>query len=244
MITLASVLQKITNLTETVNSMIEKAKKTDQFPHQTGLNANSKIRVFINGVSEYVTVQQLVDSSVLSKYNYGINGIVSGTIEYTGGLSYKTNNLVYRFNNVLYYSNGFPLTSNPNTSGTTRLDVFYGDADLDGQLFILEGVAGLEPSLEWGHQIKLLIAVIEDGATAPLGISNILWYNDNLQEAGGEKNTSTPNPTYVTLDSIEQAFLGTKSVKIVNRNHFDLNSTVKYLGSNLSNVFLKVCCKD
>ncbi len=241
---LSVVKQKLADLTATVNNFIGKAKKTDQFTFQAALNADSKIRVFINGESQYITVQQIVESSVLSQYNYGINGIVSGTIEYTGGLSYKTNNLVYRFNNVLYYSNGFPLTSNPNASGTTRLDVFYGDSDLDGQLFILEGVAGLEPSLEWGHQIKLLIAVIENLATAPLGVSNILWYGENLQEVGGEKNTSTPNPTFVTLDSIEQAFLGTKSVKIVNRNHFDLNSTVKYLGSNLSNVFLKVWCKD
>lgn len=237
--------QKVAEISTKLNTLLEKAKKTDQFTHQTALNAYSKIRVYVNGVSEYITLQQVIDSALLSNYNFGINGIVSGTIEYIGGLSHRTLNLVYRFNNVLYYSNGFPLTSAVNTSGLPRIDVFYGDVDLDGSLFILEGdPGGTKPVLEWGHQLELTFVTIQSGATVPDGISNILWYNENLQELGGEKDTSTPNPTFVTLDSPEQVSLGTKAIKIVNRNHVDLNSTVKYLGSNLSNVLLKVYCQD
>ncbi|MBS3993820.1 MAG: hypothetical protein KGZ87_08895 [Bacteroidetes bacterium] len=242
---LSALNQKVIELTTVVNSIIAKTKKTDDFNHQDNLNADSKIRVFIDGVSEYITVRQIVDSALLSNYNVGVNGIVSGTIEYIGGLSHRTKNLVYRFNNVLYYSNGFTLTSNSNTSGLSRIDVFYGDTDLDGSLFILEGEpGGTKPVLEWGHQIELTFVTIANGATEPSGVSNILWYNENLQEVGGEKNTSTANPTNVILASTEQASIGTKSVKIVSKNAFNLNSTTKYLGSNLSNVLLDVFCKD
>ncbi len=242
---LSALSQKVAILTDTVNNFIKKIKKTDEFNQQTELDAASKIRVYINGESQYVTIQQIVDSAVLSKSDVGINGIVSGKIEYLGGLKYKSLNLVYRFNNVLYYSNGYLLTLNIGDANNPRIDVIYGDIDQDGQLFILEGtatVAPLKPVLEWAHQLELTFVNIPVNGTAPIGITEILAYNENAQEAGGEFDTSTNTPTTIDLANTDDFDSGTMSIKFINVGivGVNFNSSVKRNGSDISFIKFRI----
>jgi len=104
---------------------------------------------------------------------------------------------------------------------------------------IIKGVPALA-EVDAETQLLITLYTVTAGTTQPVGVSEVIWYNENSQEAGGEKDTEANNPPFVTLDSIEQASVGTKSIKIVSRNSATLTSTTNYLGANLTNVLVDV----
>lgn len=57
------VISRLTALTSAINAMVSNAKKIEEFPHQSVLNANSKIHVSINGVSQHLTIAQILAQS-------------------------------------------------------------------------------------------------------------------------------------------------------------------------------------
>lgn len=82
-----------------MNAYESNAKKVDELPHQTTLEPTSKIPVSRAGISEHVTVQQIISSIQNSNYNQllAIGTIsVSGTdITVPSGVSGQINGLLY-----------------------------------------------------------------------------------------------------------------------------------------------------
>ena len=99
-------MSTITYLTSLVQQAIQRlnnyeanAKKVDELPHQTTLEPSSKIPVSRAGISEHLTVQQIISSIQNSNYNQllAIGTIsVSGTdITVPSGVSGQINGLLY-----------------------------------------------------------------------------------------------------------------------------------------------------
>jgi len=174
-----------------------------------------------------------------------INGIISQTEEYVDA-SYIWIPGTYSYNVTVrsFYKNGILHDTIINTTVTAdaadlvdRIDaIVVNDNDT---ITIIKGIPALA-EIDNDTQLLITLFTVTSGTTEPVGVSEVLWYNENLQEAGGEKNSVANNPPFVTLASTEQASVGTKSIKIVSRNSATLTSTTKYLGSNLSNVLIDV----
>lgn len=57
------VISRLTALTSAINALVTNVKKIEDFPHQSVLNANSKIHVSINGISQHLTIAQILAQS-------------------------------------------------------------------------------------------------------------------------------------------------------------------------------------
>ena len=60
--------QAIANLTTRFNQFLENAKKVNELPAQLVLNSDSKLHVMINGQSQYLTVQQILNAFISQTY--------------------------------------------------------------------------------------------------------------------------------------------------------------------------------
>lgn len=58
------VLQSIAQIQTRLNTIVANAKRIFELPHQTTLDPLSKFHVDLNGFSQYLTVQQVVDAAV------------------------------------------------------------------------------------------------------------------------------------------------------------------------------------
>ena len=55
--------EQVIALTNQLNAIITNSKQTQELPEQTSVDLNSKIRVTKNGVSEWLTVQSIIDQT-------------------------------------------------------------------------------------------------------------------------------------------------------------------------------------
>ena len=93
---LGVIIQQLKDLTEGFNTLVAGIKKTTAFPFMTDFNSSSAIRVEIDGDSQYILIQQIIDAAVLGANNPGKNEIVSGNIaQIPNSFQYKTVNLYY-----------------------------------------------------------------------------------------------------------------------------------------------------
>lgn len=67
------VLQAIAQINARLNAITVNAKKNSEFPAQTSLVATSKIHVDNSNVSQYVTIQQIIDAAILAFQTANLN---------------------------------------------------------------------------------------------------------------------------------------------------------------------------
>ena len=84
-------LNKVSALTEKVNTISTSAKKTSEFPQQSILDENSKIRVEKNGISEHIKISQIASSGGLKEWNAGI---------YNSRVAVYKNDLIYKLTSI------------------------------------------------------------------------------------------------------------------------------------------------
>jgi 23S rRNA pseudoU1915 N3-methylase RlmH len=133
------------------------------------------------------------------------------------------------------------VTLDPSDATLDRIDSIV--VNLNKTISVVKGTPATVPTapeLDIETQLLITSPYVTAATTQPVGSSELLIYNENLQEVGGEWDTSTNNPPFVNLASTERASVGTKSAKIVNANSIALQSSVKYNASELSNVLVDV----
>jgi len=187
---LGVIVQQLKDLTEGFNTLVAGIKKTTAFPFMTDFDSSSAIRVEIDGGSQYILLQQIIDAAVLDANNPGENEIVSGNIAHIGGFQYKTVNLVYRLNNILYYSNGL-IVEMAGPDAEDRIDVIRGDDT--GLVSILPGIADtppIKPIVDTTSELELTFGYIAVGSSQPSDLDTRTVYLENLQEVGGEFDSS------------------------------------------------------
>ncbi len=222
------ILQQLSDITLSLNTLIASIKKTTDFPFQTNFNSSSAIRVEVNGISQYINAQQIIDAAVLDANSVGKNGRVSGNIVHVGGFTYKTVNLVYRLNNILFYSHGFTIVLSDSDPIITnnRIDTIYGDdAGLIDVIESAVGPAPIKPLVETSSQVELTFAEIPGQSTEPSNIDTQTWYLENLQEVGGESDTAeNTSAARIDLANTDAPIEGTVSIKTID----DLNTNDEF----------------
>ena len=119
-------------IVEWINNVNANKKRTDQHDHQVTIDGDSKIRVFIDGVSKYVTATQLLNSYwiiidglpfALYKHNLNIDPDKRGIQE--------INDVIVGFNNDSDFMNaiylGGDVTDFRNEAVYNNFGGFYND---------------------------------------------------------------------------------------------------------------------
>ncbi len=87
MSSLAEITKQLTSLTNTVNALINKAKKTNELTHQEAIEITSLIRVFHSGVSKYISIDQILQVGVGDKNHIHDQGVSSSLWNVQHGLN-------------------------------------------------------------------------------------------------------------------------------------------------------------
>ncbi len=172
------------------------------------------------------------------------NKVLDYSLRWLGGYKYEITVRKYALNGLLHIVNIVAERTleaadpNFNRFDTPVIDEFE-------EIIIIKGDASAFPypkEYDYDTQVFITFLRVDAGTTEPIGVSEVLWYNENLQEAGGEKNTSINSGT-ATLASADFPSTGGVSIKLLNKASAWVKSTEKYLGKNLSNVVMEVTCK-
>lgn len=99
MSSLSQLITLVSSLTNRFNLLETNAKKVDELPHQSTLDPSSKIPVSKQGQSQYIDIQQIIDSIQNSNYNQllavGSIAINGNNIVVGSGVTGKINGLIY-----------------------------------------------------------------------------------------------------------------------------------------------------
>ena len=173
----------------------------------------------------------------------GFNRIIAGQVVWTGvGYVFESVNLVYELNGAIYISHGDTVTlSAPDTN--PRFDVIY--ADVDGIDFKegIPAVSPIEPALEEpANQIKTNLVLVQNATTTPSEINLDAVYSENLQETGGEWDSSETGTSFDLANTVAPINL-TKDIKSsasVALDSFEFNHSTAIDLEYFDNIRLKV----
>ena len=210
--------------------------------HADSIDANTSAIENIAPVeyTEITQVYNVVTQEITEVYNVNyinnINRIIRGQVVWTGvGYTFKSVNLFYEINGTVYYSNGEEVTNSAPDATNPRLDVIYVSS---AGLAIKEGVpdvSPVEPSLDSPEsQVKTNLILVNNGTTTPIGIAKDAIYKENDQEAGGEWDTETSNPTAIDLANTLNPITGINSIKTI--APVSKNSTITFSNSTAINL--------
>jgi len=117
--------QQVSLLTTIVNGMINNAKQIDGLPPQTVLNPNSLLHTSLDGVSQKISVQQIISDILNFKYNRLIS--ISGPISVSGN-NVTIPSSIWVMENVNYQTFADTTILTPYAvTGYTRTDIFVGN---------------------------------------------------------------------------------------------------------------------
>lgn len=129
------VTQRLSALTEAINSFKQNAKKIDELAKQNVLDPASRIHVSRDGISERIDVQQLIDSIKDNAYN---QIIFIGQITLVGNRITIPVNAIWKINNVIYSNTTEVRTNIPYAdSGFGRKDILV--ADTLNKIYLIKG---------------------------------------------------------------------------------------------------------
>jgi len=230
--------------TKNIAKIINEAKKIKGFTElTTGVNQDDCIPLQRGNETLYIKMSALPFASIFDIY--GLNALIKGGYHNVAG-TYDfyiwVKEYIINGNYTDFYRSA---TRTPEQADDTwdRFDAAV--INTAGEIFIRKGTAGeffIEPEIDTLTELKIALIYIKANSVIPENINDILWFSENTQEAGGEKNTGAVNAPWVVLNSAEQKSVGLTSCKIVNRNSFTLLSTTKYLASALSVMLFDVWC--
>lgn len=125
----------------------------------------------------------------------GSNDIISGNVRWTGNsLDFRGTRITYRFNGVIYRTeNSVDITLTDNSgSALKRIDTFAVDFETNS-IVVIEGdssVNPLEKNVDFRKQLRISMVLIDEDLALPPDLSFRIVYEENLQETGGEWDTS------------------------------------------------------
>lgn len=139
------ITQAVANLTTRLNQIVENARKIHELPWQTILKPGSKLQVSNpDNVSEFITVQQIVDASLSFRQNQLIS---IGTITVLGNDLTIPANATWVINNIDYSNLADIVINVPySAEGNTRTDIIV--ADQSNNMYRVNGpeTAGVSPA--------------------------------------------------------------------------------------------------
>ena len=150
----------------------------------------------------FVTLDDLPPSTNPLPLNYSVNW--TGT-----GLVFNAAALRYYIVNTYYSATAAEITLNTADATNDRIDLIV--ADTSGVISKITGTPApspAEPNYDLETQFPLKFILVAAGGTVPDGISNTLIYDENLQESGGEWDTSGLSD----FNSTTEAYSGVKSI--------------------------------
>ena len=137
-------LTKVNALTAEINQIKANAKENQDFPAQSVLDVDSKIRLTKDRVSSYITPRQLIEAINSGSYNKLLNigniTVVDNVITIPSGASWKINNVVYTTTSDTNIT--VPYTS----TGYIRQDIIV--ANDSGQLVLIQGQQATDIPIE------------------------------------------------------------------------------------------------
>ncbi|UYW02125.1 gp58-like family protein [Flavobacterium agricola] len=122
-------------LTERLNLIESNAKRIDELPYKSKIGNSDKLHISENGISKYITVQELLSAIETRKYDHilYINGLrISGNELQIDGAGWTILELVYNLTepfikNVPYAAQGFVRTDIVIANTENNLEVIFGD---------------------------------------------------------------------------------------------------------------------
>jgi len=228
--------QKVAEIATKLNTLLEKAKTTDQFPYQANLNANSKIRVYTDGISEFIMVSQLLPSVEETD-----NKVLDYTIEWVKGTyTFKITVRKYIFNGVLHTNTIYAeRTLGASDLVYNRFDSFLIDAN--EQIIVWPGDAVEFPyPKEFDLDTYVLINFfrVDANTTEPAGLNEILVFN----EGTGAPGEWTMDYSSGTLNTTKFSS-GAKCIKLVNKQSVAATAAVNFEGRFIKDVLIDVFCE-
>ena len=114
---------------------------------------------------------------------------------------------------------------------------------------IVPGTAAPDPAFPalTENQKQITVVFIKANSTEPENAEYLPVYDDNLQEVGGEFDTSTNAPANITLDDTDNSSSGTKSIKFnlaANNNRVDLDVATPLNGGSYSHLRLDILLEN
>lgn len=180
---------------------------TEEFYHQTN---TENFRLTIDSIAEYVDNYIGGDQPV---YN-GTRVVSGGRVIWQQDLDFVITSAVYYINGVRYESDEQSVTLADADPTNPRFDRFYLDTSLSGGAITGTPASDpLAPSVDPETQIRLTIAEVAAGATQPSNIVGEIIYDENVQVAGGEWDTSSTNAPAVDFDATDDPSINTKYIK-------------------------------
>jgi hypothetical protein len=225
------VTQRLEALTARINAIDTNAKKIDELPIQTNINAQSKIHVSKGGVSESLEVSKLLDAFVNLKYDRLVS---VGEITITNGVASVPSNAQWIISNINYQTQNITAIPIPlTTMGFVRTDLLVGN-----QIGNIVRVAGIEsattalrPNIPLGTVLITAINITSIAINAPTTpILGEAFIEKSLQESFLITNSGVLN-NFVLAPNYNFSFTG--NISQVNRFAFDSNSKV-FVGKRLS----------
>lgn len=217
-----------------VNSLTELytlyADKSDQMKeHSTIIYVSQKddYYVLINA-SEADNAQGWSTPFVSLTDIYDTNTIIQSSVvntpstyEYTATVS------KYIIDGVLYQipiTNTDPIILTPEV-GEDRIDVIVLDFSNPNahKIDVVSGIPAespVKPTIDSNTQLEVTFVLVKDGTTEPDGVRSLIIYDENLQIAGGEADTSIFMESPITgfqvdFENTEQSYSGSKSIKLL-----------------------------
>lgn len=183
--------------------------------------------------------------SVVAPVTY--NRIISGGVVWTGtGLVYESIGLEYELGGVVFtVADGTQITLTESDPSDDRIDTIFGNDE--GEIDFITGMPAGVPvktAVDETFQIELTFALVSALATEPDAPVTRTVYAENLQESGGEFDTSTSAPSRISLTSGASPINGVVGIKtvapIAQGDTIDFIHTVDTSYSDFSYVQLKL----
>lgn len=193
---LSQLYDKVVTLTGRLNQIEENAKTNDEFPTQSELVLSSKIRVSNGGVTEVISVEDIILKAVSTSQPY-LNRFIETTGISSTGLGININpNWIWMINGIRYSNpveNSF--VNYYAATGFQRIDIIVATENVDFQLIHgIEAEIGVEtpvaPVLPINALLVTTILVGDDSMDSP-----------TLPESGYDFLISTDSDNAIVLGS-------------------------------------------
>lgn len=138
------------------------------------------------------------------------NRILSGGIKWLGGFNFESTIIKYTWGRRVYSipAQSLTLQNLPSNPGEKKVFVFAVDAKLN-EVVIIEGeedVNAIEPNVNFERQIRICAVTVEEGESAPTGLSKTLVYNENLGNPTEWNGTTISDSGSTILLNFEDEF--------------------------------------
>jgi hypothetical protein len=145
---------------------------------------------------------------------YTGNAIIRGGYYHVANYDYFVWADRYIINNVTHTNYiSQTITLDPSDVDFDRIDVIViNDDETISKITGVPASNPLKPAIDDSTQVEVTFILVKANTVAPDDVENILLYDENLQQLGGEANTAK-NSASIDLANTAQAYKGTKSIR-------------------------------